>query len=354
MTSMTDTPHITADAVALQERDEFREAGWLKVLAPAKVNLHLAIGERRPDGYHAVATVMHALTLHDALYLRPSPHAPTCRMVAGDPSIELPDLAAADNIAVRAVAQLADELGLDPAARALDIRIEKNIPAQAGLGGGSSDAAAALVGAAHLWNVPADDPRIEQVARRIGADVAFFLRGGCAYLEGAGDEFVHALVPSRQALALVKPAGGVSTAEAYRRFDEHPAYASADLAARVSAADQAADVALYNNLAPASEALMPELAEVRAWLDAQPQTQGVLLCGSGATTFALCDDFAAATVVATEARKRGWWSRATSLAPLRAAAVGVEAQAGRIPGASERQNAAGSPSSHASQRGDSA
>ena len=68
--NMTDDHYITADAVALQERDEFRPDGWMKVIAPAKVNLHLAIGGKRADGYHDAATVMHALTLHDVVYLR--------------------------------------------------------------------------------------------------------------------------------------------------------------------------------------------------------------------------------------------------------------------------------------------
>ena len=225
---MTNT--ITADAVALQERDEFRPDGWLKVIAPAKVNLHLAIGAKRADGYHEAATVMHALNLHDVVYLRRSMPdeqpadcragsgrvVPTVHMVAGDPSIVLPELSSADNLAARAVVVLADALQLPEDATNLQIRIEKSIPAQAGLGGGSTNAAAALVGAARLWSLPADDPAIEQVAKTLGADVAFFLRGGCAYLEGTGDTFVHALQPSKQAVALVKPEGGVSTAQAYR------------------------------------------------------------------------------------------------------------------------------------------
>ena len=315
---MTTNVNITADAVALQERDEFRADSWLKVLAPAKVNLHLAIGERRPDGYHAAATVMHALALHDVLYLRRA-ETTAVRMVAGDPSIELPDLAPEDNIAARAVTALAKALGGEPFQ--IELRIEKNIPAQAGLGGGSSDAAAALVGAAHLWGVAADHPAIEQTARALGADVAFFLHGACAYLEGTGDTFVHALAPAKTAAVLVKPAGGVSTAAAYQAFDAAPTYATPDQAAQVKAAKLARDIAPFNNLAPASESLMPELAEVRAWLEAQPQTEAALLSGSGAATFALCDTLADATRIATQARTRGWWSRATSLSSLRAAAL---------------------------------
>lgn len=313
---------ITADAIALQELDEFRSQGWVKLLAPAKVNLHLAIGPRRDDGYHEAATVMHALNLHDVVYMRRKPgggSGPEARMVArGD--IVVPELASEDNIACKAVLALAEVVGKTDDC-ALEIRIEKNVPAQAGLGGGSSDAAAALVGAAAIWGLAPDDPAIERIARQIGADVAFFLRGGCSYLEGTGGTFVHALAPSRRAVALVKPEGGVSTGAAYRTFDENPVMASEDHAACVRAAVAADDVVPYNNLAAASEQLMPELAEIREWLEKQPGVSSALLCGSGSCTFAVCDGFAAACQVVAEARKRGLWGRATSFGSARAVAV---------------------------------
>ena len=322
---MNEKGNITVDAVALQERDTFRADGWTRVLAPAKVNLHLAIGARRDDGYHEAATVMHALNLHDVLYLRRcAPDAlgatdaegPLVRMVAGS-GIEVPQIASEDNLAAKAVVRLAEDLQLPPAEMNLEIRIEKNIPAQAGLGGGSSDAAAALAGAAALWGVDPDDERIEAVARTLGADVAFFLHGGCAYLEGTGDAFVHALEPSRKSVVLVKPEGGVSTAEAYRRFDESPSYIDVSRAAQVRAATAADDIEPFNNLALASERIMPELAEVREWLDRDPRTQGSLLCGSGAATFALCEDFQAACALVAQARARGWWARTTALGAAR-------------------------------------
>ena len=217
------TTDMTADAIAIQELDEFRAQGWTKLIAPAKVNLYLAIGACRDDGYHDAATVMHTLNLHDVVYVRRNPeggNAPVARMVArGD--IVVPDLASEDNIACKAVNALAAKTGrLDDCA--IEIRIEKNVPAQAGLGGGSSDAAAALVGAAQLWGLDPSDPAIEQTAREIGADVAFFLHGGCAYLEGTGGTFVHNLAPSKRSVALVKPEGGVSTGAAYCAFDDSP------------------------------------------------------------------------------------------------------------------------------------
>lgn len=321
---MANTADITADAIALQERDGFREQGWLKLAAPAKVNLHLAIGARRPDGYHEAATVMQALNLHDVVYMRrklpgaDDPGNPTTRLVTcGD--VEVPGLPSESNIATKAVLALAGRLGRDDAG--VEIRIEKNIPAQGGLGGGSSDAAAALVGAAHLWGIAADDPAIEETARQLGSDVAFFLRGGCAYHEGTGDVFVHALEPSKAAVALVKPEGGVSTAAAYRAFDENPQEVPEALSGQARGAAAADEVALFNNLAPASEALMPELAGIRQHLAVQPGVRGVLLCGSGATTFAVCDDFATACRVVADARKQGFWARATSFGSIHAMIV---------------------------------
>lgn len=319
---MTATTNITADAIAIQELDEFRAQGWVKLLAPAKVNLHLAIGARREDGYHDAATVMHAVNLHDIVYMRRIPgggDGPQARMVARA-ELEVPDISSDENIACKAVRALAERTGmLDDAA--IEIRIEKNIPSQAGLGGGSSDAAAALVGAAQLWGLAPDDAAIEETARRIGADVAFFLHGGCGYFEGTGGSFVHDLEPSKKSVVLVKPDGGVSTAAAYRAFDENPQYASAELALQVGEARNADHVALFNNLAAASEQLMPELARIRSWLAAQPGVEGALLCGSGSCTFALCDTFATACSVAASARHAGYWSRTTSLGSARVAAA---------------------------------
>jgi 4-diphosphocytidyl-2-C-methyl-D-erythritol kinase len=297
-------------------------------MAPAKVNLHLAIGQRRPDGYHDAATIMHALTLHDVVYMRLKQSKgtfdmlPTARMVpCGD--VAVPDVSSEDNIACKAVVRLAEKLGRADAG--IELRIEKNIPFQGGLGGGSSNAAAALVGAAWLWGVEPDHPVIEDVARSLGSDVAFFLRGGCAYHEGTGDVFVRSLVPSKQAIALVKPAGGVSTAEAYRTFDNDSVDVPEDIAQSARDAHDAADVVLFNNLAPASEHIMPQLVSVRTWLLQQEGVQSALLCGSGATTFAPCLDFAAACRVVADARKQGWWARATSFGSTKAMVVASEA-----------------------------
>lgn len=315
---------ITADAVALQERDEFRAQGWLKLIAPAKVNLHLAIGALREDGYHNATTIMHAVNLHDVVYMREklpdaeSQGIPSVRMVScGD--VAVPDLPSEDNIASKAILALAKLTGHENAG--VEVRIEKSIPAQGGLGGGSSDAAAALVGAAHLWGFQPDDPAIEAAARKLGSDVAFFLHGGCSCYEGTGEVFLRSLEPSKQAIALVKPDGGVSTAEAYRTFDSDPVPIPDDIVENAQVAQRAEDVRLFNNLAAASELIMPQLVDIRNWLCASEGVDGALLCGSGATTFAVCRDFTAACNVVAEARKRGLWARTSSFGSARAMVV---------------------------------
>lgn len=327
-----------ARETALKDAQVF--SGAIKLVAPAKVNLHLAVGERRDDGYHSVTNIMHAVTLHDVLHMRLMPGGFAAVAAGGDSfsasslarvtcwgsaGVEAPDIPSEQNIVSAAVAQLARELQLEGDAGAniqpVEVRIEKFIPHQAGLGGGSSDAAAALLGAAHLWGVPADHPAIERAACKLGSDVAFFLHGGCARLGGTGEAFEGALAPRRDNIVLIKPAEGLSTASVYRAFDEQPCFVAPDLAERVAQAQEAADVPLFNNLAEPAERLMPLLADLRDWAQAQPGVSDVLLCGSGSTTFAICESFAAASALATEAKLKGWWARATTLSAARAAMV---------------------------------
>lgn len=308
------------------ETERFRGPGSVRVVAPAKVNLFLDIGEVRPDGYHEAVSIMHALLLHDVLHLRLAPAREaglsvdlTCRSRGGVAPL---DVAPEDNIVTKAVRQFAQALERN-VDETVAVHVEKRIPAQAGLGGGSSDAVAALVGVARLWGVSEDDPRIEEVARSLGADVPFFLRGGCACFTGVGDVFSHELAPSNACVALIKPEGGVSTSAAYRAFDACPQrIAPADRRAALDAR-HAADVPLRNNLTVASEQLLPVLAEVRAWASGHADVQAALMSGSGSAVFAVCPSFDAAARVAAQAQARGWWARATMFAPVRAAMVGA-------------------------------
>ena len=122
----------------------------------------------------------------------------------------------------------------------------------------------------------------------------------------------------------MKPAEGVSTKRAYETFDANPTPLSAEASAQLDAATEAVDVPLFNNLAPASEVLLPKLAEIRTWLASCEGVRGALLCGSGSSTFAICDSHDIASAIVVEARKRGLWARATSFGSVRALVIDQE------------------------------
>lgn len=310
--------------------------GSIKLVAPAKVNLYLEIGARRNDGYHNAVSIMHTLLLHDVVHMRKSVEAAqsaggiklSMRTHQGLPTLEVPF---EKNIVTKAIMRLAHVKGFvesdNPATAALPSQysliahVEKHVPAQGGLGGGSADAAAALVGAARLWGLQADDPAIAQVAATLGADVPFFLHGGCVCLTGVGEVFDHALEPMNKPVVLVKPQGGVSTLAAYQAFDACPKVVSTTQHAQALSARRAEGVPLCNNLSAASQGLNTGIAEVLAWLEGLPGVDAAMMSGSGAAVFAVCETVDAATGIASKAKAKGWWARSTSFGNLRAMVV---------------------------------
>lgn len=298
----------------------------VKLIAPAKINLVLAVGNKREDGFHEVNTIMHALALHDTLAMRRFEEEPNgqglvirfrCETSGGIDPLEVP---AEENIAYRAVVDLAHELGRSTD-ETIDMSLSKVIPAQAGLGGGSSNAAAALLGAAMLWGIDPDDERLRVVASRLGADVLFFLHGGCTRLSGKGETFEANLTPRRGFVLLVRPNSGVSTAQAYAAFDEKSEIPTDEYLAKLALYDTADKVPLWNNMTAAACAVAPEVGEVLDWAHGLPGSPAALLCGSGSAVAVLCDGFDDAVAYSVEADKRGWWTRATSFARVGASVV---------------------------------
>ena len=296
----------------------------VKLIAPAKVNLVLAVGEQRPDGFHEVHTIMHALALHDTITMRRFGEDPghglviqfSCETSGDIDALEVP---AEENIAYCAVVELAQALNRKDD-ETLQITLSKSIPAQAGLGGGSSNAAAALLGAATLWGVDPGDPRVLDVARGLGADVPFFLHGGCVRLSGKGDELEGVLEPRRGFVLLVRPDAGVPTKDAYAAFDADPQLPDEALLAGL-AGYEAAGIEPFNNMEQAACAVAPQIADVLAWGRSVPGAESVLLCGSGSAVCVVCDSYEAACAASVEAHRRGWWARSTSFSPLGAAVV---------------------------------
>lgn len=297
-----------------------------KIISPAKVNLVLAVGEKQENGFHEVQTIMHSLALHDTLSMRRFDDEGSGEglqvMLKCESSFTIDPLLikAEENIAYKAVVELAKALGRTQD-ETIEMILNKVIPAEAGLGGGSSNAAAALVGAATLWGVGVEDERVQEVASRLGADVSFFLKGGCARLSGKGDVFEAQLEPRSGFVLLVRPDAGVSTGKAYAAFDEDPVLPSSEYLSSIAALDAAADVSLYNNLEKAACSVTPVVAGVLEWGRAAAGEENVVLCGSGSAVCCIFDSYQAACEASVEARKHEWWTRVTSFSPLGAAIV---------------------------------
>lgn len=295
-----------------------------KIISPAKVNLVLAVGEKQESGFHEVQTIMHSLALHDTLSMRRFDDEGSGDglqvMLKCESSFTIDPLLikAEENIAYKAVVELAKALGRTQD-ETIEMILNKIIPAEAGLGGGSSNAAAALVGAATLWGVGMEDERVQEVASRLGADVSFFLKGGCARLSGKGDVFEAQLEPRSGFVLLVRPDAGVSTGKAYAAFDEDPVLPSSEYLSSIAALDAAADVSLYNNLEKAACSVTPVVAQVLEWGRAAAGEENVVLCGSGSAVCCIFDSYQAACEASVEARKHEWWTRVTSFSPLGAA-----------------------------------
>ena len=282
-------------------------ANFILVTAPAKVNLYLGVhpgaGE---DGYHRVDTVMSAIDLTDTLAIAPAAEL-SVRMV---PEADFP---MEQNSAYKAAVAMGEAFDREPA---FTILIDKHVPVRAGLGGPSADAAATIMGICHYWSIDPTDPRIDAVARSIGADVPFFLFGPPAFLSGRGDVMEELYRPlTGTPVALVKPkTGGVSAAEAYRAFDAspvEPACVEPMLEAMRDHREEDIFARVSNNLAPAACELLPEITEVLAWIRRQPDVRVAEVSGSGSCVFAVCNTQMAAERIALSAIKdHDWWGQA--------------------------------------------
>jgi len=275
------------------------------LIAPAKLNLFLVVGDVRPDGYHAVTTVLTALEAGDRVTVAPaSALAVTCEPDVGVPEHE--------NLAWRAATAMGEAFGRRPD---VAIHIEKTIPSGAGLGGGSSDAAAVIAALAAAWDVVRDDPRLETVARSLGSDVPFFLRGGCGVYSGRGDTLRRALPTAVGHYAVVSPGVPVPTAEAYSAFDaleRGPRPAPVDVTGALCFRDASAlGAALFNNMTDASVGLVPVIGDALAFMQASEGCLGAAMAGSGSAVFGVFGTEDGAAAAARAASDRGWWSVAT-------------------------------------------
>lgn len=286
------------------------QGNFILITAPAKINLYLGVhGEVDEGGYHRVDTVMTTLDIADTIAIAPADHL----MVKTVPEADFPQ---EENSAYKAAVAMGEAFGREPN---FAILIDKHIPIRAGLGGPSSDAAAAIMGICRYWGVDPRDERIDAVARSVGADVAFFLYGPPAFLDGRGDTMRELFRPlTGTPVALIKPMdAGVSTVEAYRRFDEKPVERGPIepmLDAMRAHDEQAIFEQVSNNLGPIACELCPEIGEILDWVRSQPDVRAADVCGSGATVFAICNTQMAAERIGISAmHEHGWWAQAAKM-----------------------------------------
>lgn len=262
----------------------------LALAAPAKINLFLEILSRRADGYHEVATLMVPLDWHDELEFT---SAPELTLTCDEPALDV----GPTNLVMQAALAVQAATGCRAGAA---IHLRKRLPWAAGLGGGSSDAAATLLGLNQLWNLGLSSAELRAIATKLGSDVAFFLSGGPAWCTGRGEVVTSVSLQLDVPVLVIVPGFGLRTPDVYRKL-EVPARPLDVLQARqrLESASTLAELgaALFNRLQVPALAVRPELAEIPALLAATAEPGEILgqqLSGSGSAWFALCSSFGAA------------------------------------------------------------
>lgn len=251
------------------------------VWAPAKVNLFLEVLGKRPDGYHEIATLMVTAGLYDTLVLADDP--------GGDVTLRTsrPDLSAGpDNLIVKAARLLKQHTGCPRGCR---IRLVKRIPMAAGLAGGSTDAAATLLGLNRLWKLGLSNDELARLSAAIGSDIPFFFHGPASWCTGRGEQVTPIPTQTKLDLVLVCPEFGMPTARVYKHVIVPAEPVSGDAIRQALAAGDVEAVGrlLHNRLQPAAEGLDARVAAYDRRL-AELGPAGRLMSGSGSSLFALC------------------------------------------------------------------
>ncbi len=269
------------------------------VRVPAKINLHLAVGPLRADGYHDLVTVFHAVSLFDEVTVAAS-DAPGIE-VHGEGVSEVP--ADETNLAWRAVQVLAERADRDPDVRLV---LRKGIPVSGGMAGGSADAAAALVGLSTLWKLDLTRDELSVLAAELGSDVTFALYGGTAVGTGRGEQIVPVLSRHTQHWVIALHRGGLATPAVFRELDRlrgnsPPAERPVEPVLEALAGGDPRQLALSlgNDLQAAAVSMAPDIRRtLRAGVGAGALAG--LVSGSGPTCAFLCTSGEAALDVATE------------------------------------------------------
>lgn len=304
-----------------EEQPDDEPVRRVHVRAPGKINLFLGVGDLDEDGYHELCTVFQAVSLYEDVIATPADEFTIAVSGAADPaSVPLDDR----NLAMRAAKVLAAATGYRGG---VHLDVHKSVPVAGGMGGGSADAAAALVACNELWRTGLDHARLHELAARLGADVPFALMGGTAVGTGRGDVLTPALSRGRYEWVLVLDDEGLSTPAVYRAFDvaraeelrEDPAgherrqrqdpvqVPPSFFEALLTGEPDELAQSLRNQLEVGSFRLRPRLADFLFDVvgEGGGPVVGGIVSGSGPTIALLCETAEAADGVAERLRERG-------------------------------------------------
>ncbi len=263
--------------------------GPVTVRVPAKVNLELLVGPRRADGYHALSTVFHAVSLYDDVTVAVADDWGVS--VSGPLSAGVPE--DDDNLALRAARLVQGRFDVEP----VHIAIRKGIPVAGGMAGGSADAAATLVALDHLWGLDLDREELEELGAELGSDVPFLVAGGTAMGSGRGELLAPVLARGTYHWVFALGEGGLSTPAVYAECDRlrggaevpDPVATPALMSALRSGDPRELGPQLVNDLQEAAISLRPDLGEVLA-SGMEYGALGGIVSGSGPTIAFLVDD----------------------------------------------------------------
>ena len=263
----------------------------MQLRAPAKINLSFEIQGRREDGFHEIETLMAPVSLFDRVTITRATPGSGIQFACDDASLPQGD----DNLVVRAARRFfADVRG----EAAVKIELQKAIPHGAGLGGGSSDAAATLLGLNELFKADLSVETVAGLAGELGSDVPFFVYRSAAICRGRGELITRTSLPRQLSLLLLKPAFAVPTPWAYSRWTE-----AAALPGFSYVPQEFAGLTFINHLERPVIEKHVFLGTAKMWLLAQPEVGAAMMSGSGSTLFAILRDGNSADQLATRAKQ---------------------------------------------------
>jgi 4-diphosphocytidyl-2-C-methyl-D-erythritol kinase len=261
----------------------------MQFTAPAKINLSLRVLNKRADGFHEIETLMAPVAIRDTLDIE--------RRDGGGIEFTCSDATLptdGTNLVVRAARAFFGATGTGPDVR---IFLQKEIPHGAGLGGGSSDAAATLLALDALFETHLPHAELTRIAAEIGSDIPFFLARGVAWCRGRGERVEPCVLPGALPLLLIKPPFGVPTPWAYQRWRD-----SVEIPGVPYAPQALGGITLVNDLERPVFGKFIQLAEMKRWLLGQPEAAGALMSGSGSTLFAVLREKADGPALLEKAR----------------------------------------------------